>query len=370
MIMDQDATNRILVSGFSNHLAGTEAVIRNYVYATQDILSFDFLVWEEPTNYSELFEGTRNRYFVIPRKSVDLFGYQRGMKQFFESHQGEYSALWSSMCNLSNIDYLRYARSYGIERRIIHAHCDSYLGAGYNVLLSRLHRKEALELANERWACSRLAGDFFFGDLGYELVTNAVDPSRFTFSAAKRASFRECLGIPADAFVFGAVGTLNERKNHAFLINVLKIILETRANSYLLIVGDGELRDVLMREAENLGLSEYVVLAGQQTDMSLALSAFDVFAFPSLHEGLPMAVVEAQFNGLPCVISDQVSGEVSITPRCTFAPLNDPGVWAEAILAKDGERFDVTSTEMGSFDINVSAGTFLSLMRDGCFGNC
>ncbi len=360
--MSLDAGKRILVSGFSNHLAGTEAVIRNYVCATQRELAYDFLVWEEPTNFPELFEGTRNRYFVVPRKSVDPFGYRRGMNQFFEDHRGEHVVLWSSMCNLSNIDYLRYAKRYGIERRILHAHSDSYLGAGYNIALSKLHRSEALELANERWACSRLAGDFFFGDLGYELVTNAVDPARFAFADAKRGSFRESFGVPADAFVFGAAGTLNERKNHTFLIDVLKVVLESRPNSRLLIVGEGELRGELERKADSLGLSEFVILAGEQADMSLALSALDVFAFPSLHEGLPMAVVEAQFNGLPCLVSDQVSSESAITPTCTFAPLVDAEVWAEAVLAKDGGRFDAAATDMGVFDINVSTGRFFELM--------
>ena len=356
---------RILVAGFSNNRAGTESVIRNYVYKAQDKIAFDFLVWEAPTNFPEIFDKTHNRYFVIPRKSRNPLGYRQALRRFFDEHGSEYVAVWSSMCNYSNIDYLRYAKRFGIDRRIVHAHSDSYLGAGYNVLLSKLNRQEALDLANERWACGRLAGDFFFGDLDYEIVANAVDPSRYEFSDAKRSAFRQEFNIPSDSFVVGAVGTLNEGKNHSFLLDVFERLAEMHPNSRLVIVGAGELHDALVAKADDLGLSDCVVFAGERADMSEALSGLDVFAFPSLHEGLPMAVVEAQFNGLPCLVSDQVSEESSIAPGCTFAPLGDAGLWADQILKKADKRFDVATTDMGRFDINVSADRFIELMVGG-----
>lgn len=337
---------RILVWGLSNNRAGTEAVIDNYASRVNGV-TFDFLCYEAPLNYKNLFEGTSNRYYVIPIKIKHPFSYWKAIRSFFNKRKNYYDAVWINLNDLSNIDVLKLSYRLGIPRRIVHVHNSSLPNILITKVFSKLNWKKCLRLATDRWACSLSAGDFFFGDLPYRVVPNAVNSTSCAYDRTKRKDVRCRLGIQ-DRFVIGSVGRLVEQKNQRQLIEILPGLIQRRKDSILVIVGEGELHKDLAHLARRLGVDDYVIFAGSQQDIQSYLSAFDVFALPSHYEGLSLSLLEAQFNGLPCIVSDGVSGEAFISRSLQVVPLHDKEGWITALCQaerKPGQLIENVSAQ-------------------------
>jgi glycosyltransferase involved in cell wall biosynthesis len=103
------------------------------------------------------------------------------------------------------------------------------------------------------------------------------------------------------------------QKNHRFLLEVFGEIQKRVPNVHFLLVGDGPLRAQIEAQSDAMGLSGKMHFVGIRTDVArLMRGGMDVFVFPSLFEGLPIAVIEAQAAGLGCVVSDTVTGEARV----------------------------------------------------------
>ena len=139
-----------------------------------------------------------------------------------------------------------------------------------------------------------------------------------------------------DDFVIGHVGRFYPQKNHEFLIDVFSAVLKQKSNAKLLLLGDGPLQEKIRQKVEMLRISESVVFAGLQKDPAPFYSAMDVFLFPSLWEGLPLTLVEAQYNGLYCLISSSISRESAITRNVNYLPIDDVGLWVQLIVNRNG----------------------------------
>lgn len=319
---------RILVWGLSNRRAGTETVIANYASVLRN-QQFDFLSYEEPSNFSALFEGTGNRYFVIPHKMKSPLGYQRALHKFLQQHAGEHEALWFNTNHAANIDLLTLSERFGIPRRIVHSHNSQDPQEIYLRALARLNIDKLRSLGTDFWACSEQAGRYLFGSQKFVIVPNVVDQNDSQFDARARTDMREQLGV-TNSFVIGTVGRLNIQKNQKFIVELLPAILERIPNAIFAIVGNGELRQEISNRAKNLGVQDHLILFGNRPDVRKLLSSFDVFVMPSIYEGLPLALLEAQFNGLPCIVSDQVEATARISSAVIFLPLQRE-CWVEAI---------------------------------------
>ena len=168
-----------------------------------------------------------------------------------------------------------------------------------------------------------------------------------------------------DKLVIGHIGRYAEQKNHRYLLEVFQQIRKQREDVVLLTVGTGKLEMQIDSWIKELDLEGSVILAGQRFDIPALLSAMDVFVFPSLHEGMPNTVIEAQATGLPCIIADTITREADITGLVQYLSLTQaPGDWANAALAaKVKER---TSTkqdfEKHGYDISRVAMELVALI--------
>ena len=249
----------------------------------------------------------------------------------------------------------RIAKKYSNARVIVHLHnstCSHPKLFGPDSLLTKIMKKNADCLV----ACSKLAGDWLYKD-NYIVLSNAIDLERFAFDEQKRKLIREQYNIPEHTFVIGHVGVFNEQKNHEFLLKAFAEYLKINSNSRLLLVGDGVNKGRIVSLAKTLNIEEKVIFAGIQQDMPAYYSAFDIFVFPSLWEGLPIVTVEIQANGLPAICSLAVSSEIAMSERFILKDLKD-GVlsWArqiEEIRAKYKDR-DAPISELCNAGYNIS----------------
>lgn len=246
-------------------------------------------------------------------------------------HGKEYSTLWCNINDVSNIDVLIYAKKYNIERRITHIHTSQMANVFVTKVFSRLNHGKCLQLATDRWACSDKAGKFLYGELPFRVIPNAIDVKTRCFSQEKRDAIRKKWGVQ-DVFVIGTVGRLADPKNQEFLIRLLPQLLECNPATVIMLVGDGPFRDKLSDLSKHLNVENHIIFTGSQSDIQAYLSAFDVYAAPSFYEGLSLSILEAQFNGLACVVSDGVGEESVISSNARIVSLSDSATWVEALL--------------------------------------
>lgn len=326
---------RILhVIGIMNR-GGAETMIMNlYRNIDRTKVQFDFVEnSDEPAAFDDEIRALGGRIYRCPHyNGKNHFSYVRWWKEFFRGHRGEYPIVHGHIGSTAAI-YLSIAKKNGAYA-IAHSH-----SAGMDSILYRAYSYPTRHIADHFFACSRDAGIVRYGKrIGNnhtccEVLTNAIDVCKFTFCPQTRTAVRNSLGIDASTFVVGHVGRFAEAKNHAFLIDIFAQIHQRRPDAVLLLVGDGELRPQIEKQIADKGLQDSIILTGVRSDVNRLLQAMDVFVFPSLYEGLPVSIIEAQAAGLPCLISDKVPIECKKTGLVTQIPLaSGAQAWADAVF--------------------------------------
>ena len=230
--------------------------------------------------------------------------------------------------------YLALARLNG-RLAIVHAHSDDRANEDSvgRKLARRLLYQLTCQVAQRFYGCSKRAGEARYGKNIVESGTfclwrNAIDYNRFAFRQEVRDSLRRKLGVSTDTFLLGHVGRFTWAKNHEFLLRLFTEFHEHHSNSKLLLVGDGELRSQLEQQIRELGISEFVIMTGAVDNVEDYMTAMDVFIFPSHYEGLSTVNIEAQVNGLTCLVSTGVPEEVCIAlGQVKFLSLHDKSKW-------------------------------------------
>lgn len=230
-------------------------------------------------------------------------------------------------------------RLAGVKKIIAHSHNTASVGGKFADIFHFLFRPLVRKLSNVKLACSPEAAMWLYGKRYCEnndtvqIIKNGIDTELFSYNEKVRREVREKFGWK-NQLVLGHVGNFIPQKNHDFMIDILSEVVKTEKNARLLFLGRGEAIDSVRKYAEKKGVSEYVEFMGSRTDTARFYQAMDMFLFPSLHEGLPIAGVEAQAADLPCLFSDAVTSEIMITDRAVSMPLEAGAAeWAKKSIA-------------------------------------
>lgn len=320
---------------------GTETAIMNiYRNIDRSKYQFDFLVFSsEDMAYFPEIESLGGNVFVVYSRRYGICQYWKGIKHFFKENALNYDTVHFNFCYISTICPFYYAWKYKIPQRICHAHSSYYTGGTYNKYLHWGLRKIAVALSTDYLACSRLAKDWFYkntkGEKEAVILPNGIDLKLFVFNPTVRSEYRKMLNYK-DEFVIGHVGYFTEVKNHKFIIDVFEEVVKMLPSARLLLIGGGgDLEDFIQSYVVERGLVDKVRFLGKRTDVSSLLQAIDYFIFPSLFEGLPLSLIEAQMSSLKVVCSDTISLEAKITDNIDFLSLEKgQRVWASHILSQ------------------------------------
>ena len=311
---------------------GLETMIMNYYrHIDRSKIQFDFLVHRDfRADYDDEIESLGGQIFRIPQLIPWSKRYLSTLEHFFRNHP-EYKIVHVHQDCLSSV-ILKVAKKCGVPVRIAHSHSSSQ-DKNFKYLIKIFYKKQIPTHATQLFACGKDAGNWMFGGAPYRIVNNAIDSSAYTFDTVKRSNMRQELAMAEDAFVIGHVGRFNVVKNHTFLLDVFAEVKRHDENAVLLLVGDGDLRAEMEQKAAALGISDCVIFTGVRGDVPDLMRAMDCFVFPSLYEGLPVTLVEAQAAGLPCLVSDGVPVECAKTDLVKHIPLSASTTqWAEEIL--------------------------------------
>lgn len=362
------------VIGIMNR-GGAETMIMNlYRNIDRTKVQFDFVENSfEPAAFDEEIRALGGRIYHCPHyNGKNHFQYKKWWNDFFAEHAGEYGIIHGHIGSTAAI-YLKIARRFGLFT-IAHSH-NVRTQLNVREIIYAIYSYPVRFIADQCFACSKAAGISRYGqkignDSGRCIVFhNAIDTEQFHFDPSERNAMRTRLRVNG-RIVIGHVGRFSEQKNHGFLLRVFHNIVAKAPNAVLLLVGDGALREKIETYITDHGLRENVILTGIQNDVAPYYQAMDVFLFPSLYEGLPVTLVEAQTSGLPCVISDMVPGESILAPDLVTVQSLEQSAeqWADHVLARlQGERTDHSDViKLCGYDISETAKWLEGFYFDKC----
>lgn len=327
----------MLAVGMSPEAGGIETFLYRSIEALQKLpLRFDVLTSSERCAYEEELKDMGVGVFHVARRGKAPLRSYLDKRRFFLERGHIYDAIWLHISSASDISVIRLAKKHTSARIICHSHSVSFESRGGIVrfahrLLHGVNRSELVKLCDVCAAVTKEAGDWLYGNIGDRLVVikNGADTEKFRFDSGIRRAMRQSLNVE-EKTVIGHIGRLVPVKNQRFLIDAFAAFHRKHRDSMLLIAGDGELYNELLVYAAQLGLSESIRFLGFRKDVAALLQAFDTLVLPSLFEGFPLVLVEAQSAALPCVVSSNITKSVAATQYVLFCPLDEPPeIWVK-----------------------------------------
>lgn len=333
----------------SMNTGGLEKYVKNLlIYELNQQFKCDCLICEElSSDYeAELIKCNINIYHIPSPDRLKISLYMN-VKKFIEVHK-DYDIVHCHMAGTNGI-LAKATRDAGIKAIVCHshgvslAHHESFQKRIYMNLMRKLMQKNA----NAFIGCSKAAGEYLFGAKFFEkkgfVIPNGIQLINFVYSKNKRTRIRKNLGIHEGAFVVGHTGSLNSVKNQEHILEITRYLKDEIPSIKTILVGTGENENDLRCMSNKLDIEDRVILTGKQNNVDEYLSAMDVFVFPSKSEGFGLSLLEAEANGLPCVVSDRIQPEVKALDNVFTVALSAPiEQWGEAIInaKKVGRIYD------------------------------
>lgn len=327
---------RILVFGLSSQFGGVESFIIDncsIISAKDSEMEFEYLVIDSIPGYIPNSAIGPSTFHIAPNRVHHFFEYQKRLDQIID--EGNYDCVWYNTCTLSDVTLLKKAKKR-VPRRIVHAHNSKNLGSYANHILHEIHKRKIRNLGTDFLACSHCAGAFMFPDFDPTLDSdfiyrNSIDVRKFQRDADSVNSAKATLGLSGIP-VFLHVGRFHPQKNHAFTIDVMHGIKTALPNARLLLAGDGPMKREIIDLVKSKRLEDNVSFLGSRKDIPQLLAATDVFLLPSLYEGFPVSLLEAQAAGLQCLGSSNITEEAFLTDRSKRLSLESVDTWVNACL--------------------------------------
>ena len=341
---------------------GAETMIMNlYRNINRDKVQFDFVVHHRNKGDfdNEIYDLGGRIFYISSYKFTNHFLYIKEWENLLKDHE-EWNIIHGHMYSTASI-YLKVAKKLG-RYTISHSHSTSN-GKGALAFLKDIIQIPLKNIPDTMMACSNEAGKWLYGSdvinkENYIMFPNAIDLSLFSFNKKERAMIRKELNFE-NKIIIGHVGRYEYPKNFPFLLEIINKLKEVNKNFLLLQIGNGKNNKDLQTMIKDKNLEDNIKFLGVRNDVADLMQAMDLFIFPSIYEGLPVVLIEAQASGLQCIVSSNITKEVDITKSVSYLPV-DKGVniWVDSILNSDfkyNRNANKDVLERAGYDIKNSA---------------
>lgn len=326
---------RVLHIVTSMELGGIENFIMvNYRNIDRTRVQFDFLKHRDSHDFfdDEILSLGGRIYSVPPINPLKQKQYNQAVSEFFNEHKQTYSIVHSHI-NTYSAYPLRIAKDENIGVRIAHAHATTSkldLKTPFRIYTKKIINK----YVTDAFACSNEAGKWLFGNSQYTVIPNAIDSEMYLPKEEIRKEIREEFGF-TENFVIGMVANFKAIKNHKFMIEVFSEVLKNIPDARLVLVGHGELKQDIEKMVAEMNISDKVLFTGLRKDVNRILQGLDVFVLPSVSEGFPISVLEAEAVGVPCILSTGVPDDVKLFEEMDtfFISTENKDIWVEKIAS-------------------------------------
>lgn len=319
-------------------------VLQLFQFIDHETFQIDFVIdfAQEVACREEIYSNNGRILSIFSKPGVITKGYQKFLKAwyFYKLLKREkYDIIHMHISYPSTLLYCLVAKMAGVKVRIVQSHTNDYgnVSRAYRKI-NEIAKRLLLHSATHLLAVSNKAGDWMFGKRKYDILSNGIEVSKFSYSKSEREYLRIQNNISQDAIVIGHVGRYSYAKNQEFLIDIFEKILEQEPRAILMLTGEGgdsSLKERIIHKIEKLGIMDHVLMMPFTPNVAQLYQMMDAFVFPSRYEGFGIVVLEAQVSGLPIWISDRVPPEVQVTNNVHRLSLeNSAKEWADNILGK------------------------------------
>lgn len=353
---------KVLQVGMTRILGGLETyLIEQYRHIDSKKLHYDFvnITGEYEICYAEEIRSKGSQIFSVPSRHKNPLGHYWGWIKILFKHRG-YDAIVLNTNSLEYVFPLFIGKIFNIPLRVIHSHNSGFENKQGLIRKTLVIVNDKLLdwSANLYFACSKKAGQWMFKNKPFHVIYNGIDCDPYRFNEVERRQMRSDLGLAIRDFAVLHVGRFSYQKNHKFLVDIFKKIIDKEPNTKLLLIGDTteettELKELRLK-IKQLGLTENILFLGRRNDVHMIMKACDILIMPSLFEGLGIVAIEAQAANLPVCMSDVAAEELAISDTIEFISLaSSAEEWADrAIKWKDYRRHDAYDVIKNSgFDI-------------------
>lgn len=324
----------IAIYGMSSNTGGVETFIMNiYRSLKQDKHTFYFFTTEDNICYENEIIDNGDYIIKYTARRKNIKNQKKELKEIFSKYK--FNIYWHNCCSLSNIEEIKQAYNANVPIRIIHSHNSKNMGNFLTLLLHTKNKYCLSKYVTHFFACSDVAGKWMFPNKVYKDIVifhNSIDTRSYLYNSKTQKEMRKLYHINDDTLIIGHVGRFHFQKNHKYLIEIFNRLYNQNKNVLLVLCGDGTLKNEILNLVKKYNLQKKVLFLGNQSEMSKIYQMFDILCFPSLFEGLPFVLVEAQAAGIPCIVSNTVSSEAKLTNLVFFEDINkNPSIWVDKI---------------------------------------
>ena len=348
-----------VTGGVRNTISGVQSFIKNHT--SNNDQEFEYMVGESNGDdhfpFNQYLDEKEIKRIVFPALKISkLFTYARECRQFYKNNKIDILHVHNP---ITAFIHNYYARKNGVPVRIYHNHSSQFSDTWLKSIRNRFLVFLALKNATHRFSCGQLAGLKIFGKKSFQILPNAIDINKYRFSPTFREEIRKEFHLAEDQKVVGMIGILNFFKNQSFLIEVAKELPDVT----FFFVGEGPDRSILEEKSKEL---KNIIFTGKREDVHKFYSAFDIFAFPSLFEGFPIVLVEAQCSGVNIIMNETIDPTTQIVGElCTALPL-DKAKWVdyiEKVPFKEKQR--QMNENLKRFDIEENIQNLKEIYKQG-----
>ncbi len=330
---------KILLVSLSKNFGGIERLFHNLFVNNVKDYHLDIITFHAKCAYQEDFENEGYNVYSLPPRSKMKFAFSKVVKQFLREHN-DYDYIWVNTASTSMYEFQYWGKRLTNAKIITHSHGTESEKNGnisdlINNILAKLNYKKVIKNTDLFLACSKKAGIALFGKKYQDkiiVLNNLIDVPKFAFNNSIRFDIREKLNISDNKFVVSMIGRLSNQKNIPFAMEIIKEVAKSNDNVAFFVTGDGELKSFAENFVKEHSLCDKVVFTGNVLNVQDYYSVSDILIMPSFFEGFPLTIVEAQSNGLQCVISDKITIETKLSDLVEFLPItNGTKIWVDKI---------------------------------------
>lgn len=339
----------LIVNGGIMDRGGISSFINNY-YSLFDRKSFDI----------DIVQHTSNDHFTVVEYNLlkcEIYSviskscnYRKWKKQMVRILSNKKYDIIHANADCGNGPLLKLAKNHGIKVRISHSHNTDYLSISKLRILLNIYQKRMINrYATICLACSSMAGEWLYGNrVDFTIIYNAINCEKYHFNDRERKKTRKEMKID-NKIVVGHVGRFDYQKNHEFILRISEGVNE---KFVFLLIGKGHLYANIENEIKKNKITN-IILLGETENIPKYLNAMDIFILPSKFEGLGMSAVEAQTNGLTCLLSNEVPIESKISDKAYYLPLNEK-IWINKLKSFKEDPIRTSNYSL-NYDIKIQS---------------
>ena len=333
---------------------GVGKLIYDYSIRFSDNVVCDFVVTNsEKGAYEDELIQKGYKIYHIAKFRESLFKHNLQMKNIIKN--GKYDIVHDN-CDFRSFWTMKYAKKYKTPVRIIHLHSAYLADSKFKISIAKFFLKKSIKKSTNIFSCGKKVFDVLLNNsLDYYILPNAVEIKKYFYSDDYRNDYRKEFNINKDTFVIGNVSRFTYAKNHMFMVDLANSISKKIQNFKMVLIGNGELFENVKKYAVEKNVIDKILFLGKRSDVNRILSMLDLFILPSLFEGLPVSIIEAQANGLPAIMSKNVTSEAIFTDNVIRLPIeNGIEIWENEILKMYLKRYLVPK-KLYEYDIDFAA---------------